>query len=245
MKIYIDLLIILNIGLDFILLMSISIILKRNVKLKRIILGSLFGGLTILMLFIKLTTFTSTIFKLILGLLMIIITFGYKNLKYTLNNFYYLIVNSIILGGGLYLIKDYGYYNYYILIVSFIIIMIIYLKQMKKFKDNYVNYSKIDIYFKDKRYQLNGYLDTGNKLYDQYKKRPIILISKKINYSDEDIIYVPCSTVNNISLIKCFKPDKIIINKKIYKNYLIGLSPNEFKIDGVDCILHSCLKGEL
>lgn len=245
MKIYIDLLILLNIVLDFIILISISIILKRNVKLRRIILGSLFGGLTILMLFIKLTAFTSTIFKLIIGLLMVIITFGYKNLKYTLNNFYYLLVNSLILGGGLYLIKDYGYYNYYILIINFVIIMIIYLKQMQKFKDNYVHYAKVDIYFKDKSYKLNGYLDTGNKLYDQYKKRPIILVNKKINYSDEDIIYVPCRTINNSSLIKCFKPEKLVINRKEYVNYLVGISPNEFHIDGVDCILHSCLKGEL
>ena len=245
MKIYLDLLILLNIGLDFILLMSISVILKRNINIKRLILGSLFGGLTIVLLFIKINSLTATIFKIILGLFMVIITFGYRNLKYTLNNFYYLIVNSIIIGGGLYLIKDYGYYNYIVLIMGFIVLMFIYLKQFKKYKENYSNYAKVDIYINNKQYKLNGYLDTGNKLYDQYKHRPVILISKKIPFKEEELIYVACSTVNNVSLIKCLKPDKIVINNKVYNNYLIGFSPNKFRIDGVDCILHSKLKGAL
>lgn len=245
MKIYIDLLVLLNIGLDFILLISVSVILKRNVKMRRIIFGSLIGGLTTLILFIKISSLYATLFKIGLGLMMVIATFGYRNLKYTLNNFYYLIVNSIILGGGLYLIKDYGYYNYFILIIGFVVILAIYISQTKKYKENYVHYAKVDIYLDDKIYKLTGYLDTGNKLYDPYKHRPVILISKKINYQDDDIIYVPCSTVNNTSLIKCLKPDKIVINQKVYHNYLVGFSPHKFAIDGVDCILHSCLKGEL
>jgi len=245
MKIYIDLLILLNIGLDFIILMSISVILKRNVKIWRILLGSIIGGLTIIILFIKLTSLTATLLKIALGILMIIATFGYRDLKYTLNNFYYLIVNSIILGGGLYLIKDYGYYNYFILIFSSIIIIAIYIYQAKRIKENYVHYAKVDIYFKDKVYKLNGYLDTGNNLYDPYKNRPVILISKRISYSDEDIIYVPCSTINNTSIIRCLNPTKIIINNKEYHNYLIGFSNHKFRIEGVDCILHNCLKGEL
>lgn len=245
MKIYLDLLTLLNVGLDFCLLMSVSVILKRNVKIKRIVFGSLFGSLTIVFLFINLNSLIMTIIKILFGLLMVIITFGYKNLKYTLNNFYYLIVNSIIMGGGLYLIKDYGYYNYGILIVSFAVLMFIYLKQMLKYKVNYSNYAKVNVFIKNKEYHLNGYLDTGNNLFDQFKHRPVILISKKIPYKMDDIIYVPCTTINNISMIKCFKPEKIIINHKNYDNYLIGFSPNKFKIDGIDCILHSSLKGEL
>ena len=245
MKIYIDLLALLNIGLDFILLMSISVILKRNVKIRRIIIGSLFGSLTIVFLFIKLNSVIMSLIKIILGLIMVIITFGYRDLKYTLNNFYYLIVNSIIMGGGLYLIKDYGYYNYGVLIIGFSALMFIYIKQIKKYKENYTNYAKVDIYIKNKQYKLNGYLDTGNKLYDQFKHRPVILISKNIPYKIEEVIYVSCSTINNISLIKCIKPEKIVINNKNYNNYLIGFSPNKFKIDGIDCILHSSMKGEL
>ena len=45
--------------------------------------------------------------------------------------------------------------------------------------------------------------------------------------------------------MKCLKVDKIIIHNKVYKNYLIGLMDNKIKIDGVNCILHSQMKGDL
>jgi len=245
MKIYIDLIFLLNIVLDSILLMTLSIILERNVKLKRIIFGSLIGGLSTLVLFININSLELLILKLIIGILMCIITFGFVNLKYTLNNVFYLYIISFIIGGGLTLVKDYGYYNYLILIIGFIIICYLYIKQQKNYQNNYSNYFKVDIYIKGINYKLNGYLDTGNKLYDQYKKRPVILISKKIKYDINDIIYVPYVSLNNESIVKCLKVDKIIINNKVFNNYLIGLSDKKFHIDGINCILHSKMKGYL
>ena len=102
---------------------------------------------------------------------------------------------------------------------------------------------KVEIYFKDRKYLLTGYLDTGNKLYDTYKHRPIIITSKKINYNLEDVIYVPYESLNNNSILRCLKTDKIIINKHEFNNYLVGLSNNKIKIDGINCILHSRMKG--
>lgn len=245
MIVYIDLVLLLNIVLDSILLMSVSVLLGRNVTIKRIILGSITGGVSTIILFISITNLSLFILKIILAIVMCIITFGYINIKYTLNNIFYLYIISFIIGGGITLIKDYGYYNYIILIISFIIISFLFIKQMKNFQDNYSNYYKVDIYIKGIVYKLNGYLDTGNKLYDQYKNRPIILISKKIKYNIEDIIYVPYVSLNNESLVKCLKVDKIIINNKIFNNYLIGLSDKKFHIDGINCILHSKMKGIL
>ena len=245
MTVYIDLVMLLNIVLDSILLMSVSVLLGRNVRIKRIVLGSLIGSVSTLILFISITSLELLILKFILGIIMCIVTFGYVNIKYTLNNVFYLYIISFIIGGGLTLIKDYGYYNYFILIIGFIIISILFIKQMKKYQDNYSNYYKVDVYIKGNLYKLNGYLDTGNKLYDQYKNRPIILISKKINYNLEDIIYVPYVSLNNESLVKCLKSDKVIVNNKVFNNYLIGLSDKKFHIDGVNCILHSKMKGIL
>jgi len=245
MIVYIDLVMLLNIVLDSILLMSVSVLLGRNVTIKKIIFGSLVGSVSTLILFISITSLELLILKFILGIVMCIVTFGYVNIKYTLNNVFYLYIVSFIIGGGLTLIKDYGYYNYFILIIGFIIISYLFIKQMKKYQDNYSNYYKVDVYIKGNRYKLNGYLDTGNKLYDQYKNRPIILISKKINYNLEDIIYVSYVSLNNESLVKCLKSDKIIVNNKVFNNYLIGLSDKKFHIDGVNCILHSKMKGIL
>ena len=176
---------------------------------------------------------------------MVIVTFGYKNIRYTYNNFFYLITVSFSVGGVLYLFMDKVIYNYVFIIIGFIVICYIYIKNNKKFKVNYNNYYKVEIYLKNDKLLMTGFLDTGNKLYDIYKQRPIILIDKKIKYKPEDLIYVPYVSLNNESVLKCLKVEKIIINEHIFKNYLIGLSDKKINIDGVNCLLHSKMKGIL
>ena len=245
MIIYVDLVILLNIFLDFFLLMSVSVILTRNTKVKRIILGSLVGGLSSILLFVNINSLISIIFKLLLGLLMIIVTFGYKDFRYTFNNLFYLYTLSFSVGGVMYLLMEKGYYNYFVLIIGFVIVLFLYIKKNKTYQNNYSNYYSVEIYLNDKKVLLTGYLDTGNKLYDNYKHRPIIVIDKKIRYNLKDIIYVPYVSLNNESVLKCLKTDKIIINNHIFKNYLVGLSNKKIKMDGINCILHSKMKGEL
>ena len=53
MTVYIDGLLFLNFYLDFLLLLTVVVALKRNVKVFRIILGAFVGSLTILVLFFK------------------------------------------------------------------------------------------------------------------------------------------------------------------------------------------------
>ena len=243
MTIYIDMVFLLNIILDFILLMSVSVILTRNAKLKRIILGSMIGGVSTTLLFVNISSMILFLLKIVLGFFMVIATFSFKNIKYTLNNLFYLLTISFILSGILYLFLNKLIYNYFLLIFFFIIICYIYIKQMKNYQENYVNYYQVKILYNNKKYDLVGYLDTGNKLYDPIKKRPVILTCVKINILDKDLIYVPFTSINTEGIIKCFKPDKLFVNNKLFNNYLIGLSNKKIKIDGVDLILHSKMKG--
>lgn len=243
MIIYVDMVFLLNIFLDFILLMGVSVILVRNVKLRRIILGSLIGGVSIVLLFIHVSGFISFIVKIILGLLMVLVTFGFNSLKYTLNNLFYLYTLSFSVGGVMYLLMDYGFYNYLVLIIGFIIVLLMYVKQSKSYQTNYVNYYQVEFYIKNRKYSLTGFLDTGNKLYDTYKHRPVIIIDKDIKYNMEDIIYVPYTSLNSVSILKCLKADKVIVNNHVFNNYLVGLSNKKINIDGINCILHSKMKG--
>ena len=242
MIIYVDIVFLLNVFLDFLLLMGVSVILTRNVKVKKLIIGSLIGGGSTLLLFVNISSLESILLKFILGLIMVLATFGYCSLKYTLNNLFYLYTISFSIGGVMYLLMDYGYYNYIVLILGFIVVLYFYIKEIKEYQANYVNYYKVIVYIKNKKYQLTGYLDTGNKLYDSFK-HPVIIVSKNISYQDEDIIYVPYVSLNNNGVIKCIKTNKIIINKKVFNNYLVGLSKDKITIDGVNCILHSKMKG--
>ena len=151
MKIYVDLILLLNFFLDFLLLMTVSLILKRNTKILRIILGSFIGSVSMLALFINFSSFSLFLFKVIISIVMIIVTFGFINIKEFLNNILYLYMVRIILGGFLYLINDSIAYkkigliffhngfsiNYIIVILLSPIIIYIYIESMKKLKYKY------------------------------------------------------------------------------------------------------------
>ena len=109
--------------------------------------------------------------------------------------------------------------NVIILIILSPIITLIYLKSISKIKTNYSNYYKVDIYLTgQEKITITSFLDTGNKLIDPYKHRPIILINKKlINIEKQKVILVPYNTVNNHDLLKCIKGDKIYIYTECFK----------------------------
>ncbi len=209
-------------------------------------------------LFLNLNNITLFLFKIIVSLIMMIVTFSYKNLKYTLTNLGYFYLISIILGGGMYLLSDSFSYssnglllykngmslNYIVLLILSPLVIFFYIKETKKLKDNYSNYHKVDIIIDKKTYHLNGYLDTGNNLYDPYKKRGVILVNIELNYKD-NFIYVPYSSLNHEGLVKCLKPKKILIDGIEFNDYLVGLATDSFKIEGIDCILHNKMKGYL
>ena len=244
---------ILNFFFDFILLLSVSILLRRSVSIYKILGGSFIGGVSILFLFIDLNSLTLFIYKFMISILMILVSFGYKNIKYTFKNILYLYTASIILGGFLYFLNvEFSYQQYGLvfinnglsinvifLIIFCPIIIYIYVKQGLWLKNNYSNYYKVTIYYDNKKYLLNAFLDTGNNLVVPFTKKPVILINKKIKV--DKFFYIPYKGVNNQGMIKCFKVDKIEINNLVRKNIIVGLLNEKIKIDGVDCLLNKKL----
>ena len=255
MKIYIDLILLLNFGFDFLLLLSVSIILRRNTEMYKLLLGAFIGSISILTLFIKINSLELFILKIIISITMCCTSFKFKNIKYTLKNILYLYISSIILGGTLYLLnieftyKNQGiiFYknklsiNFIILVILSPIIIYIYTKECKNLKNNYSNYHKVEIKIRDKIIKCNGYIDTGNKLKDPYKKRPVILINNKfIKKEDINKIMIPAHTIIGTKLIECIKIEELKIdNKIIKKETLLGFINKKIKIDGIECLLNS------
>ncbi len=240
MKIYIDLFFLLNLIMDCIIIISTSILLKRKTSTIRIILSSLLGGISSLLLF---SNINKILLEVISIILMVLIAFGYNKIRYIIKNIIYVYLLSTLLGGIIYLfnikVSNNVFLTYLIIIIISIEVLILYIKEIKKMKNIYNNYYKVDIYFKDKeKISVIGFVDTGNNLYDPYKKRPIILLSKKY-IRDDNYILVPYYTTNGEGLLKCIKPDIIFIEGIGYKgNILIGFSDSPKLIDGVDVILH-------
>ena len=240
MKMYIDLFFIFNVIMDYIIIMSTNILLKRRTSYIRMILSSLIGGISSLVLF---TSLNKIVIEIVSIVIMVLISFGYKGIRYLINNILYMYILSTLLGGIIYLfnikVSNSMFLTYLIIIVISIEIMLLYIKENKKMRSIYNNYYKVDIYFKDReKLSLIGFVDTGNNLYDPYKKRPVIIVHNKYIKEDKYIL-VPYHTINGNGLLKCIKPDIIFIDGIGYKgNVLIGFSDSFNFGDGADVILH-------
>ena len=103
MIIYLDLIFLINFIMDFYILSGVKFLLRLQTKFIRIIIGSLIGSLSLILLFFKLNIIEINLLKILISILMTYITFG-KN-KF-LNKLFYLYIISIILGGSIYLIND-------------------------------------------------------------------------------------------------------------------------------------------
>ena len=231
--VYVDLLVVEDLIINYLILIGTGILLNRIIKFKNIFLSSVIGTISLIFLFIDINKLLIFIISFIFSIIMSIISFKYKDIIYTIKNIMYMYFISIFLAGTIYLINTnfMPHINSYILNTIILIIIAIfttyiYVKSLKKIKIINSNYYQIDI-------------DTGNKLTDPYTHKPIILISNKtVDINKEKIILVPYNTIDSHGLLKCFLPEKIYIHKIGYrKNILIGII-DEVGIEGADCILN-------
>ena len=124
---------------------------------------------------------------------MVIVTFGLKDKKYTIQNLSYLYMTSTVLGGFLYflnlsfsesnngLIFSYNKISInYVFLVIFSPIMLYIYKKEKIEMQEYDEYYTVKIVLKNKvTLNLVAYLDTGNKLRDPVTKKRVIIVNEK------------------------------------------------------------------
>lgn len=235
MNIYIEVVFILNFLLDFMILYGTKRILKRNNKLIRVVIGSIVGSFTTFLLFIDINNFILLVLKLLISIILIIIVFGFRNIIRNLIYFYLL---SIIIGGSAYLLNI---NNVFFLVISSFIVIIILIKEFLSYKEIFSNKYLVTIIISKKKYCLEGFIDTGNRLVDPISRKSVILVNLNIN--SNNVIYVPYKALNTTGVIKCIKPDKVMVGDKKF-DCLIGISKDKFNIDE-NCILPNIFKEEL
>ena len=236
--------------------MTVDITLKRHAKLWRLIVSAVIGALSLIVLFLPFNKLILFIFKIIISILMCLIAYGYHNFKFMITNIIYLYMCSVILGGFLYYLDtEFSYkrdglifyfdglsINYLLLIILAPLILGLYIFEYKKFKST-LNYSySLEIVFLDgQTLNCTGFLDTGNKLKDPISQKYVLLLSKKIltpYINNRSPIYVPFKSLHHKGLISCYKISYIKINNRILKNYLVGISDDNFNINGTDVLLN-------
>ena len=158
MKIYIDLVLLLNFGFDLILIFSVAILLRRQTSLKRLVLSALIGSITIFSMFVKLGSLWLFLIKILISIFMVLVAFGFRDIRTFSRNLFYLYTSSILLGGFLYFLNlQFSYQNeglvfYFnglsvnviVLIIFSPLILYCYVKQGLRLKNHYHHYYHIE-----------------------------------------------------------------------------------------------------
>ena len=252
MKIYLDLVFFMNFFIDFLLLYTVNLVLKRRRKWYHLLLGSLIGTITTFFLFFSISPILLFFLKIVISFLMVRITFGKTDIKTLFINEFILYFISMILGCFLYYFKIETTYQKLgliffqtsifspILLLFIPLILYIYQKQIRLFKINYNAYHKVEFTYRRKKYTYTGFLDTGNHLYDPYHHHPIILLyDPNFTMIKEKTLYVPYEGVNHKGLLTCTRIKNIKIDSQdLNQEVLLGISQEPFHLEGIDLILH-------
>ena len=200
MTIYLDIVIIENLIMNYIILYATSIIAKKKIKQTRAFIASIIGTIYVIMLYItKLPIYSSIISKIILSIIMVYIMFKPESIKMLINNLLLFYLTSFVFGGAstalIYLIKPEeilmkngvflgtytlktvflgGVMGLFLIVITFNIVR----SKITK-KDMFYN---IEIYLEDKKVETKAMIDTGNLLKEPITNIPVIIVEHTLLY---------------------------------------------------------------
>jgi len=248
--VYVDMLVIIDVLFNYVILLTVGVLLNRIVHFKNMFLSSVIGTINIVVIFLEIDSVALLLSSFIFALVMSVISFKYKDLIYTGKNILYMYLSGIFYAGFIYLINtnifpeiDSMFVYIIVLLIMIPLMTVIYIKSIKNITNNHSKYYYVDIYLvNQEKFRVVAFLDTGNKLIEPYNYRPIILLRKKlVKDINQKKLLVPYNTVNSHNLLECIIPEKIYIEKLgIKKRVAIGLV-DEVNIEGIDCILNEGL----
>lgn len=214
MTIYIDIILIENLLMNYIILFATGIILKLKMKQLRVIFASLIGAIYTIIAYISgLRIYANFFLKLFLSFIMIYIAFNPPKLKTLLKDILIFYLTSFVFGGAafalIYVVKpqDILKNNGLILnanalkvicisaIIAFVIIVIGFkvVKNKISAKDIYCD---IEIKINQKTVKTKAMIDTGNFLKEPITNTPVIVVEHTLLYD-----CIPKEILNHIENI--------------------------------------------
>lgn len=200
MIVYADILIGVNVLINYFLLLICGKFCKTGYKTVRIVLSALLGGILSLSLLLPTSPFIiELVFKAATSFLLVFIGFGFLNIKFFIRTCaVFLGLNFLFAGIVLFLWSTFKlqgvvinngmvYFNISPLLLiisasaSYLIITII--ARFTKAKDIKEDYFKIKVFYKNNFVDILALKDTGNLLQDNISDRPVLIISNKKAFS--------------------------------------------------------------
>lgn len=190
MIIYLDILIVLNLFVDYFLLLSCGVILKTNLKRKRLIFSALVGSFSSLLILLpSFSVFVNFFIKIMVAVILVLIAFGYKGKQVFLKTILIFFAENLIFVGVMFFVwifvsppgmlwkngVTYIKISPFVLVIgslaAYVVSSVINFVLSKRvdFKKIY----KIELELENKKINLNALHDTGNHLIEPFSKKPV------------------------------------------------------------------------
>ncbi len=200
MTIYIDVVLIENLIMNFIILLATGIILKKQIKIIRIISASLLGAIYSILSYVsKLEIYSSILLKVILSIVIVYIAFNPQSIKKMWKDLLLFYLTSFVFGGAafalIYIVKPQdilmrnglflGTYPLKTIFIGSIIAFIIIITAFTVVKSKITKkdmFCEIEIQINGKKIKTTAMLDTGNLLKEPITNTPVIVVEHTLLY---------------------------------------------------------------
>ncbi len=214
MTVYLDVVFLENIIINYIIIYATGIISKAKIKQVKIVLGSAIGAIYALIYYIfKLKMYSSVILKIILSIVIIYVSFNSKNLKDFLKQILLFYLVSFVFGGAaisiIYMVNSHditiqngvlvGSYTLKTILIGVVVAyftVIIAFNMLKTRISRKDLICEISVEINNKEVTTKAMIDTGNMLKEPITNTPFIVMEHTLYY---DII--PKEILNNIENI--------------------------------------------
>lgn len=259
MTIYIDIVLIENLIMNYIILFTTAVVLKIKVSHIRLILASLLGaGYSIIAYMGIIKVYSSIILKIILSVLIIYIAFNPQNIKKMCKDLLLFYLVSFVFGGAafalIYIIKPQnilmknglflGTYHLKTVMLGAVVAFCIIIGAFAIIKNKISKkdmFCEIEILINQKKIKTKAMIDTGNMLKEPITNVPVIVVEHILLYS-----CMPKEILNNLKEIMggdfknipCDIQEKYISKLKLIpfsslgkqNGMLIGIRPEYVKV---------------
>lgn len=195
MTVYVDVVLLENISMNYIILLATSLIGNRKISFLKVLMASFIGGLySIVNYVIDISLFANMIFKIIISIIMIQIAFSNRNFKTFFKQLMLFYLVSLTFGGAAFMLLFFinpsgiifenghlvGTYPIKIAIlggiVGFTIISIV-SNILRKVLTEQI--CEIEIYYQGKNVKIKTFIDSGNLLKEPITQTDVVIVEKE------------------------------------------------------------------
>lgn len=248
--VYIDVLITVNIFIDFFLLLCTKLILNLHYSLTRLIIGSAVGGVfSLVALFPSIPGGVNLLIDIVLALPIIFIAFGNVSFKTLLKRTLVFFGCSFIFCGimiviytsfkpkGMEIYNNVIYFNISpILLIILTLVCYYFMKIAGRLLKGNIGRRICDVQIinQNNHTRFNAMIDTGCNVKEPFSGEYVIIAEKtlveNININDQGMRIIPYQSLGGNGVIKGFCPDNVMIDgKKVSRGLYIGICENVLK----------------